>query len=356
MPSNHDLGVLRYRLRSARAGQPLVITTSGSTERPKHVALSWSAMQAAAEASANVIGSGNWLLALPTEYVAGAMVDVRAQLAGKKTRAWGGESFAAASAQLDSPKYVSIVPAQLADLLADATSSQALAGYAAVLVGGQRVPVQLREQAVEAGVNVVVTYGSTETCGGCVYNGRPLPGVQLRVDDDGRLWIAGLMLADGYLNDDGSFDRERTDATFVTVDGVRWLRTDDRAHLHHDEQGVRLEVLGRFDDVMISGGLKLDLAEVQRALDAELGSGAAVAVAIDGTRWGQSLGVWFADSADERILPQLVETFGTAARAVTAHGAIPLLSSGKPDRVAIAAALRPVAEATGLLGSIDGDE
>lgn len=321
-------------------------------------------MQAASEAGASVIGSGNWLLALPTEYVAGAMVDVRAQLAGKKTRAWGGESFTAASAQLDSPKYVSLVPAQLADLLADAASSQALAGYAAVLVGGQRVPNALREQAADAGVNLVVTYGSTETCGGCVYNGRPLPGVQLRVDEDDRLWIAGPMLADGYLNDDGSIDRDRTDATFISVDNVRWLRTDDRAKLRHDEQGVRLEVLGRFDDVIISGGLKLDLAEVQRTLDAELGSGAALALAIDGTRWGQSLGIWFADApadaapdaAAERILPHLVETFGPAARAVATHGPIPLLSSGKPDRVAMTAELRAVAEATGLLGNIDGDE
>ncbi|MGV1034299.1 MAG: AMP-binding protein [Microbacteriaceae bacterium] len=361
MPSNHDLGVLRYRLRAARAGHPLVITTSGSTEQPKRVALSWQAMHAAAQASAAVIGSGNWLLALPTEYVAGVMVDVRAQSARAKTRVWGEESFVAAAAQLSAPKYVSLVPAQLRDLLDQPAAAEALATFAAVLIGGQRLTPVLRARAEAAGVRAVATYGSTETCGGCVYDGRPVPGVELRVDESGRLFISGPMLAEGYLTDSGELDAVRTAHGFVEFDGRRWLRTDDRAVLHHDADGVRLEVVGRIDDVIISGGLKLDLAEVQRFLDAELGAERAVAVAVDGTRWGQSLGVWCESAAPDDLSARLIEQFGPAAHPVLAAGGIPRLSSGKADRVVLARALRERAADVGLLDTgsahtLDGDE
>ena len=361
MPSNHDLGVLRYRLRAARAGHPLVITTSGSTEQPKRVALSWQAMHAAAQASAAAIGAGNWLLALPTEYVAGAMVDVRAQSARAKTRVWGDESFVAAAAQLSAPKYVSLVPAQLRDLLDQPAAAEALATFAAVLVGGQRLAPALRAQAEAAGVRMVATYGSTETCGGCVYDDRPLPGVELRVDENGRLFISGSMLAEGYLTESGELDAERTARSFVEIDGRRWLRTDDRAVLHHDADGVRLEVIGRIDDVIISGGLKLDLAEVQRFLDVELGAERAVAVAVDGTRWGQSLGVWCEGAVPEHLSAQLIEQFGPAAHPVLAAGSIPRLSSGKADRLALARALHDRAAELGLLDpdsahTLDGDE
>lgn len=347
MPSQNELAALRVRLRRVQSGDPLVITTSGSTESPKRVALTWDALAAAAQASAARIGSGNWLLALPTEYVAGAMVDVRAQLAGGKTRAWGAESFAAAASALPAPRYVSLVPAQLLELLDEPASVRALASFAAVLVGGQRMRAELREQADSAGVRVVATYGSTETAGGCVYDGRPLSGVQVRIDENERLWIAGPMLAAGYLTEDGSFDRARTEAAFAQFDGVRWLRTDDRARLSHDEHGARLEILGRIDDVMISGGLKLDLAEVQRLLDARLGAGQAVAVPLAHERWGQQLGVWRFDqplgaepSIGEAELAELLLTqFGVHARARIGSGPRLHTATGKPDRQAIIARL-----------------
>lgn len=337
MPTTHDLAELRFRLRAARAGHPFIITTSGSTETPKRVALTWPALVAAAQASAERIGSGNWLLSLPTDYIAGAMVDVRAQLAGAKTRPHGAESFAAAASQLAAPRYVSLVPAQLASLLADPASARALAGFAAVLIGGQRMPAELRAAAEVAGVRVIATYGSTETAGGCVYDGRPLPGVQLRVDEDDRLWIAGPMLADGYLDADGTPDTRRTDAAFVLHEGARWYRTDDRAVLHEDEQGVRLEVLGRIDEVIISGGLKLDLAEVQRFLDNTLGADVALAVPAPSERWGQSLTIWRfggkIDQSDAELSGQLIERFGRQATPVIhREETLKRTNTGKPDR------------------------
>lgn len=364
MPSSHDLERLRMRLGRVRAGEPLVITTSGSTEQPKRVSLSWAALSAAAEASAQVIGAGNWLLAVPVDYIAGVMVDVRAQLAQAKTRAFGSESFAAATTRVPSPRYVSLVPRQLEDILESVDATRALATYAAVLVGGQRLPGALRERATAAGVRVIATYGSTETSGGCVYDGRPLPGVELRVDDDDRLWVAGPMLADGYVNADGTVDVERTAASFVEHEGRRWYRTDDRAVLHTDEHGVRLEILGRADEVIISGGLKLDVAEVQRFLDQVLGSESALALPLDGTVWGQSLGVWRFDVglgaeppvSNEALSVRLRDQFGVAATPVISGGCVRLLDNGKPDRAGYIEVLMGVAGERGLLGSMVGDE
>ncbi|MFM6973556.1 MAG: AMP-binding protein [Agromyces sp.] len=364
MPDTRERDALRAQLRRVRAGEPLIITTSGSTDRPKRVALDWAALVAAAEASAKRIGSGNWLLAVPSAYIAGAMVVVRAELAGGTVVALGEQSFEDATAQLEAPKYVSLVPVQLAELLRSPQSAAALATFEAVLVGGQRVPSALRAAAAAAGVRLFVTYGSSETSGGCVYDGIPLPGVQLRVDAEDRLWIAGPMLATGYLTETGELDVERTAASFIERDGVRWYRTDDRAVLHEEPSGVRLEVLGRMDDVIISGGLKLDLAEVQRALDELLGADAAIALAVDGTKWGQSLGVWrIADApngtsrvSDESLREMLIARFGRAGTPTMTTGSIPRLANGKPNRRQMSATLATLVTDAGPLDTMVGDE
>ena len=365
MPTAAELAALRQQLDAARAGAPLVITTSGSTLAPKRVAVSWSAMAAAAQASAAVLGSGHWLHTLPAHYIAGAMVEVRAQLVGTQAQPVGPglEGFAAAAAALPHPRFVSLVPAQLAELLADENARPALASFEAVLVGGQSMPKPLRAEAEAAGIRVVATYGSTETSGGCVYDGRPLPGVQLHVDDDSRLWIAGPMLADGYLDAIGNVDAERTASHFVERDGRRWYRTDDRAELLDDDHGQRLRILGRMDEVLISGGLKLDVAEVQRALDDYLGAGESLALAVDGTRWGQSLGVWRFDAmanepTEAQLRDWLIDRFGPAATPIVSGGCVVMrLDSGKLDRAFYRRELRQTAADRGLLvASITDDE
>lgn len=369
----------------------LTLTTSGSIATPKRVRLSARAIRASAEASAARVGRGNWFLALPAHYVAGLNVIVRAELAGGTlvTRAEA-PSFADAARLLGPGGYTSLVPAQLAALrereLTDppgaAREWAGLAQFACVLVGGQRLDAPLRTHAEQRGVRLVETYGASETCGGCVYDGIALAGVDVRfapprdgagiepaapgaidahegTTPAGELWISGPMLADGYVTATGELDPVLTEASFIWADGTRWYRTRDRARLSaahgassagSASAGATLQVLGRIDRVLISGGLKLDLDEVQAALDDWLGHATAIAVDLPSARFGQSLGVWRVSRvstapageemiSDAELAARLEGRFGRVARPVIARGPARVLASGKPDYAGYRAAL-----------------
>ena len=236
------------------AGTAVVVSTSGSTGRPKGVLLSRAAVAAAAAATHERLGGpGDWALCLPPHYVAGLMVLARAQLAG--TRAWPVApdlvDLPDAVARLRGRRYLSLVPTQLARALPRPAVAEALAAFDAVLVGGGPLPEPLAVAAADAGVPLVTTYGMSETCGGCVYDGRPLRGVDVRLAPDGRISLGGTGLFSGY--------RRRPDLTAAALADGRLL-TADRGRW----DGGRLSVLGRVDDVVVSGGMNVDLAEVER--------------------------------------------------------------------------------------------
>ncbi|MDP9445228.1 MAG: AMP-binding protein, partial [Actinomycetota bacterium] len=233
---------------------PLVVRTSGSTGEPKQVVLGPAAVLASAGATlARLGGPGQWLLALPVHHVAGLQVLVRSLLAGEDPVVLDEHpDFLTATAALHGRRrYLSLVPTQLLRLLRDRDEVAALRSFDAVLLGGTAADPVLLARAREAGLPVVPTYGSSETCGGCVYDGRPLDGVAVKVDAGGRVHVAGPVLFDGY--------RDRPDLTAeVLVDG--WLRSPDLGRL--DDDG-RLHVLGRVDDVVVSGGVNVALPAVQ---------------------------------------------------------------------------------------------
>ncbi|MET0787804.1 MAG: o-succinylbenzoate--CoA ligase [Cellulomonas sp.] len=266
----------------------VVVRTSGSTGEPRAVLLSAAALRASASATCErLAGPGRWLLALPTHHVAGLQVLVRSVLAGTSPvvldpgpfRAPG---FVAATAELasDAPRYTSLVPTQLVRLLDDPAATAALATFDAVLLGGAATPPDLLARARAAGVAVVTTYGMSETCGGCVYDGVPLPGVRASLDDEGRILLAGPVLADGYLG------RPDLDAdAFVQVDGVRHLRTTDLGRL----DGDRLTVLGRIDDVLVTGGSKVAPGPVESVLGGLPGIAEVCVVGVPDPEWGQAV-------------------------------------------------------------------
>lgn len=328
----------------------LVVETSGSTDAPKRVLLSADALVASADATHDALGSaGQWLLALPGHYIAGAQVIVRGLVAGTETvalraGAFDAAAFAEASARMHDhvPHYTSLVPTQLARLLdaaeRDAFVGAALRSFDAVLVGGQALAPVLAERAEAAGVRVVRTYGSSETAGGCVYDGVPIGDTRIRFVD-GRIELGGSSLADGYLD-----DPERTAAAFVAERGTRWYRTGDLGEL--DAATGRLRVRGRADDVMISGGVKVVLGEVERAVRRLEGFDAAVVVAVPDPEWGERAVVVVAAPVGDAVsaLRGLREAMdaaglGPAARPVRLVVADPwpTLASGKPDRRALAA-------------------
>ncbi|MET1019920.1 MAG: acyl-CoA synthetase, partial [Microterricola sp.] len=189
------------------------------------------------------------------------------------------------------------------------------------------------------GLRVTRTYGSSETAGGCVYDGVPLHGTEMRIVG-GLVELGGPTLAEGYLDDE-----ERTAAAFVESDGRRWYRTGDLGEITDG----RLRVLGRSDNVIISGGEKISLDAVERVLHTLPGFDGAVAVAVDDPQWGQSIVVaceraGAADAAPgelDAVRGHVASALGNAARPRALHtlAALPRLASGKPDRVGLAALL-----------------
>lgn len=318
-------------------GTAAVIATSGSSGVPKRVVLSAAALRAGAEATAARIGQGRWILALPAGYVAGLQVLVRSLLAGTEPVVVEGrltaESFVDATRRAGDGLYISLVPAQLATLVdaaGDPAARAALRAHRAVLVGGQALPDRIRTRAAELGVPVVRTYGASETSGGCVYDGVPLDGVRVR-QVDGELRISGPVLASGYLGDDALTAR-----VFATdADGARWYRTGDRGAVR---DGV-VEVHGRLDNVMVSGGINISLDRVERAVRGVPGLEQAVVIAAPDERWGEA-SVIVADLAggdESRLLDaareRVAAEIGRHARPARLEDAeVPLLASGKPDR------------------------
>ncbi|HEX7589414.1 MAG TPA: AMP-binding protein [Demequinaceae bacterium] len=331
-------------LRAALAGEVagVAIATSGSTGKPRLAYVSGAALRAPAAATHERLGGpGHWLLALPPDRVAGAQVLVRSALGGHPAvrlrpgsfdpRAFAEAALATRSDTAASvPLYVSLVPTQLHRIADDPAAVLALEVFDAILVGG----AALRRDV--APPNAIETYGSTETAGGCVYDGRPLPGVEVELEGDGRVLISGPILFDGYADggDDGTVFR----------DGKRWLRMPDVG----DWADARLAVLGRADDVIVTGAFKVHPATVERAIRILPEIADVVVVAAPDEEWGERI-VALVSLADRRatittdaLRTEVADTLPRHAlpRQVIVVEKLPHLDSGKIDRRAARALAR----------------
>jgi O-succinylbenzoic acid--CoA ligase len=318
----------------------IVLGTSGSSGARKWVQLSAAALRASAAATyARLGGPGRWLLALPTEHVAGLQVLVRASLTGQQPaildlrRGFDPAAFSVAAQGLAGEvgrRYTALVPTQLARLLD--TDPAPLVGFDAVLLGGAATPERLLRRARATGARVVTTYGMTETAGGCVYDGWPLDGIQLRLSgSSGNVELAGPMLASGYLN-----------APEETAQAFRegWFRTCDIGRF--DPQG-RLQVLGRADDVIVTGGLNVAPAEVEAILTGLPGVAAACVVGLPDPEWGERVTAVVTpadprrppDPGALRVAAQRLLTGAQVPKEIILFDALPLHGVGKPDRKAV---------------------
>ena len=396
----------------------LVVGTSGSTGVPKQTALSVRALRASARATERFfadypsIGSAKqrravseepaqWLLALPAHYVAGAQVLARSVLAGTTpvvaASVTDGVSFTpevflnAAERLSCARRFISLVPTQVHKLLEAAETSPALGSeiydalgqFTGILLGGAPASASLLAAARELGLNVVTTYGSAETAGGCVYSGTALPGVRLRVVPEdaglldsavagaaadtgrggasaggppniGRVWLGGEHLASGYMG-----DSVRTASHFfVDADGCRWYHTDDYGSLTptapntpEDEGAPMLNIVGRSDDVIITGGVKVSARAVAAVLESHPAVREAAVMGIPDARWGSAVaaaitlrGASGVQSAPDTsgvtcdILREFcTDKLGAAGtpKYLRIFADFPTASTGKPDRQAI---------------------
>lgn len=305
---------------------PLLIETSGSTGRPKRVLLSRDAVLASVRASARRLGGqGRWALVLPSSYVAGVQVIVRSLVAGHPPvlGAWADEGGPAA--------YTSLVPTQLHRLLDSPTDVAALAAMDAVLLGGGPIDPVMRARAEQHGIHVVATYGASETAGGCVYDGLPLDGVGVALAEDGRIRLGGPTLFSGY---DG--DPELTSETLV--DG--WYVTSDAGRI--DDDG-HLSVLGRVDDVVVSGGVNVPLPAVASSLRSHAGVDQVEVLGSPSEEWGTEVVAYVVPADPAPSLADLRDHVAAshprtwAPRRLVRLDALPLLANGKVDRQALRA-------------------
>jgi O-succinylbenzoic acid--CoA ligase len=293
----------------------VAIGTSGTTGTSKEVLLTSTALISSARASNTFISAKpgqTWSLLLPLTHVAAVNVIVRSMELGTTPidlRDFHGDYPRA--------NYTAIVPTQLFRALnGDQRLLDHLKSANAVLVGGAALSSSLRNQAELAGIKVVTTYGMTETCGGCVYDGTALDGVEIEIRK-GRICIKGSVLAASIALNDG------------------WFETNDLGH--YDNQ--QLVVTGRADDVIISGGENLSLNAVENSLSVAFPTTLLAAFSVEDPQWGQSLHIAVVGAiSDDEIAMHLEKNLGHFAKPKGIHHmtSLPLLGIGKIDRKSLA--------------------
>jgi O-succinylbenzoic acid--CoA ligase len=295
----------------------LIVTTTGSSGTPKEIHLSAGALITSARSSNNFLNAefGNtWSLLLPLNHIAGINVLIRSMELGTiPTNLLGHQG------RYPKVDFTAIVPTQLFRALnGDENLLQHLQSARAVLVGGAKLTEQLRQQAESAGITVVETYGSTETSGGCIYDGQPLEGVEVSIGEAGRIALKGKNISYQLVDPDG------------------WYYTSDAGRI----DGGRLSVEGRIDDIVITGGENISLASIDRVVAQTFPDISSAAFAVSDPEWGQAihLAIVGADSSVEPTIQSALEAeIGAAAKIKGFHylNELPLMGIGKVDRAAL---------------------
>ena len=304
----------------------LIVETSGSTGIPKRIELSLTALVASAKASQDRLGGpGQWLLTLPINYIAGANVLIRSLYAETQpvlmntAMPFTVDAFSrAASLMTGERRYTSLVPTQLVRLIdaakmGDDYTLGLLRRFDAILVGGQALLPEVATSAEALGIRVIQTYGMTETCGGCVYDGVPLDDVEVDIYR-GLLRISGATLASNIETDEG------------------WFSTNDIGDLTDDDRWI---VIGRADRVIKSGGIKISLDRVEQLASKVPGVIELVASPITDREWGQRVGIVYVGSPEvaDDIARALANDLGPAGKPIRVlrTDKIAKLPNGKVD-------------------------
>jgi len=246
-----------------REGDALVVATSGSTGEPRGVVLTHEAVTASATATSQRLevdpGRHRWLACLPLNHIGGLSVVTRALLTGTPLTVLDGFDPVEVTAAGGPQVIVSLVPTALGRVRA--------ADFFKVVLGGSAPPAELPD-------NVVSTYGMTETGSGVVYDGHPLPGVEVRLSPTSEVILRGPMLLRAYR--DG----------VVPLDEDGWFPSGDSGYF---DRAGRLQVLGRLSDMMVTGGENVWPLPVERVLGQHPGVADVAVSSRPDPEWGERL-------------------------------------------------------------------
>lgn len=293
---------LRSYLRG-EINEPLVISTTGSEGAVKNIEISAAALIESANAAHKFLGAhrgDSWSLLLPTNHIAGINVLARSILLESELKKIEEKS-----------DFTSIVPTQLYKALnGEDLLLEHLKECKAVLVGGARLPDNLREDAVTVGINVITTYGATETCGGCVYNGIPLEGIEIQINNG----IIELKVPQMNLGN--------------------WIKTNDLGEI----KDGKLIVYGRIDDIIISGGENVSLTLIEKFLENKFPNHIFLAVGMNDEKWGQSIGLLSNKELPENLSELISSELGKPylPKKIRVVAELPTIGIGKFDRKAAA--------------------
>ncbi|MCP3973730.1 MAG: AMP-binding protein [bacterium] len=322
------------------SGRPVVVvTTSGSGGVPRGVLLTAGNIRAAADASQihlNSRSEDSWLLVMPLHHVAGLAILWRAAHDGSQIVLHDGFDPAAVATELSvGVTWVSLVPTMLTRLLREANGPWP--GVRGALVGGAHASYELVAEANAAGLETLPTYGMTETAAQvCTVRpgnveaaagtvGHSLPGVEVTIDappgQPGAIGISGPTVSPGYVGEPAR------SGTFATND------------IGYFDQSGRLVVIGRSDDVVVTGGEKVHPGLVERALLQLPAVTGAVAFGLADAEWGERLVAVV--TGDHLVSEDLRDALASelSRHAVPKEFRIvdrlPLLSNGKIDRATV---------------------
>lgn len=294
-------GITRRAGRLAKQGRSnfpdtsVLILTSGSSGPPRAFGFTRGALAASAAAVARrlrLTAGDRWGLCLSPGHIGGLSLIVRAVMTGSSVRLRPSFDAAAAAHAIVAGEvsHLAVVPVMLRRILDRLGGRRVPATLRCVLVGGAAASRPLLDEAWKAGLPVATTWGMTETASQVATAppelarrhpgtaGPPLRGVEVRHDSAGVLRVRGPTLASVVVHGPAA-PPER-----LTTDAGGWFATRDLGRV---DAGGLVWIEGRADAMIVSGGLNVNPAEVERTIGALPGVREAVVFGLPDPEWGE---------------------------------------------------------------------
>jgi Acyl-CoA synthetases (AMP-forming)/AMP-acid ligases II len=293
----------------------VTVQTSGSTGTPKEMKVRKNKMEQSARLTCSFLGlkkNDKALLCMPVSYIAGKMMVVRALVENLDLYIQKPDShpFANLETTMD---FVALTPMQVFNSLQIPEETEKLKQVRTVIIGGGVIDKEIEKKLRDFPNNIYSTYGMTETLSHIALrklNGKdsseyyvPFPSVKLSFSEKGTLIIDAPLVSDDV------------------------LYTNDIVELLPDE---RFKVLGRIDNVINSGGIKIQIEVLEQKLSPFLKSGYAITSAPD-NKFGEVVVLLSENSIERNELTQYLSGY-EIPRYIFHISKVPLTSSNKIDR------------------------